>query len=202
MFQTLLPPLMSQATRIAKHDDDLAQDIISMAFMTYNNAQKRGKDLSIGELVNLMKYRASDLRNGNRLPVGNVSEKTTFDVYNTRNYYNGNVELLSLDFSSSDNECSEDALDGLGELTAATACGDCSANVLFEVGFESFLKRLTHRSRQVFMMRLAGYKRSEIIKSAHICSRTLAASLKRTGRMFIEYFDLPESYLKRYGIVC
>jgi len=202
MFQTMLPPLMSQATRIAKHDDDLTQNIISMAFMTYNNAQKRGKDLSIGELVNFMKYRARDLRKGERLPIGNISEKTTHDVYNIRNYFLGNVELLSMDYSSNDNECSEDALDGLGELTAATACRSCSDNVLFEVGFESFLKRLSPRLRQVFMMRLAGFNRSEIVKKAHICPRTLAASLKRAGRMFIDYFELPESYLKRYGIAC
>jgi len=202
MFQTLLPPLMSQATRIAKHDDDLTQNIISMAFMTYNNAQKRGKDLSIGELVNFMKYRAGDLKKGKRLPIGSVREKTKLDVYNIRNYFLGNVELLSMDYSSNDNEYSEDALDGLGELTAATACRDCSANVLFEVGFESFLRRLTPRSRQVFMLRLAGYNCSEIVKNAHICPRTLKASLKRTGRMFIGYFELPESYLTRYGIAC
>jgi len=200
MFQTMLPPLMSQATRIAKHDDDLVQNIITMAFLTYNSALSRGKNLSVGELVNFMKYRASDFKKGKRLPVGSVREKTTQDVYNTRNYFHGNVKLLSLDFSSKDNECSEDALDGLGELTAATACRDYSDNVLFEVGFESFIRRLTPRSRQVFMMRLAGYNRTEIVKSAHICPRTLAASLKRTGRRFITYFELPESYLKRYGI--
>jgi len=200
MFQTLLPPLMSQATRIAKHDDDLAQNIISMAFMTYNNAQKRGKDLSVGELVNFMKYRAGDLRKGKRLPVGSVREKTKLDVYNIRNYFHGHVKLLSLDFSTSDNECREDAIDGLGELTAATACRDYSDNVLFEVGFESFIQRLSPRSRQVFMMRLAGYNCSEIIRNVHICSHTLKASLNRTGRMFIDYFELPESYLTRYGI--
>jgi len=145
MFQTLLPPLMSQATRIAKHDDDLVQNIITMAFLTYNRALGRGKNLSIGELVNFMKYRASDFKKGKRLPVGSVREKTTQDVYNIRNYFHGNVKLLSLDFSSKDNECSEDAIDGLGELTAATACRDYSDNVLCEVGFERFLRRLTPR---------------------------------------------------------
>ena len=202
MFKTMLPPLMSQATRIAQHDDDLAQNIITMAFLTYNSALGRGKNLSIGELVNFMKYRASDFKKGKRLPVGSVREKTTQDVYNIRNYFHGNVKLLSLDFSTNDNECSEDAMDGLGELTAATACRCCSDNVLFEVGFESFIQRLSPRSRQVFMMRLAGYNCSEIIRTVHICSRTLAASLKRTGRMFIDYFELPESYLTRYGIGC
>jgi len=202
MFQSMLPPLMSQAIRIAKHDNDLTQNIISMAFMTYNSAQKRGKDLSIGELVNFMKYRAGDLKKGKRLPVGSVREKTTQDVYNIRNYFHGHVKLLSLDFSTSDNECCEDAVDGLGELTVATACRSCSDNVLFEVGFESFLRQLSPRSRQVFMLRLAGYNCSEIVKSAHICSHTLKASLKRTGRKFIDYFELPESYLKRYRITC
>lgn len=200
MFKSMLPPLMSQATRIAKQDDDLAQDILIMAYSTYNNALKRGKILSIGELVNLMKYRAGDLRKGTRLPVGNVSEKTTFDVYNIKNFFNGNVELLSLDFKSKDNECSEDSFDGRGALTAATACRDCSVNVLFEVGFENFLKQLTPQSRQVLMLRLAGYNCSEIVRKACISRSTLKTKLKNVGRKFVKYFALPDSYLKRYGV--
>ncbi|MCH7731066.1 MAG: hypothetical protein IIB44_00925 [Candidatus Marinimicrobia bacterium] len=154
MFQSMVPPLLAQANHIAKHDDDLAQDIISRAFLAYNNAQNRGKDLSIGELVNLMKYRASDVRSGKRLQYGSISKKTTGDVYNLRNYLNGDVELLSLDFSTIYNECSEDTFDGRGAPTAATVCRDYSANVLFEVGFESFLKKLTPRCRYVFSDRL------------------------------------------------
>lgn len=147
-------PLLAQANRIAKHDDDLAQDIISRVFLAYNNAQNRGKDLSIGELVNLMKYHASDVRSGKRLQYGSISIKTTGDVYNLRNYLNGDVELLSPDFSTIDNDCSEDTFDGCVAPTAATACRDYSANVLFEVGFESFLKKLTPRCRYVFSDRL------------------------------------------------
>ena len=39
MFQKLLPPLLAQATRIAKHDLDLAQVILAMAYCTYQGAQ-------------------------------------------------------------------------------------------------------------------------------------------------------------------
>ena len=88
---------MSRAKRIAKNDADLAQSIVAMAYKAYENAQKRGENLSVGELVNFMKYRASDLKRGNRLPFGNRSTQMFRDVYNPRNYLNGNIEVFSFD---------------------------------------------------------------------------------------------------------
>ena len=52
--------LMSQAQRIARGDDDIAQSIVALAHQAYKNASERGKTLSVGELVNVMKYRAGD----------------------------------------------------------------------------------------------------------------------------------------------
>jgi len=200
MFQNMVQPLLAQANRIAKHDDDLAQNIISLAFLTYNSALNRGKNLSIGELVILMKYRAGDLRCGKRLYFGNTSNKTTHDVYNPRNYYNGDVKLLSLDFSTNDNECSEDAFNGLGELTVATASRDCSANVLFEIGFAKFFRRLTSTNRRILRLRLLGFNCSEIGRKVGFRCETVQLRLKKIGRFFIKYFALPKCYLERYGL--
>jgi hypothetical protein len=200
MFQNMVQPLLAQANRIAKHDDDLAQNIISMAFLTYNSALNRGKSLSIAELVNLMKYRAGDLRSGKRLYFGNTSNKTTHDVYNPCNYYNGDVELLSLDFSTNDNECSEESSNGLGELTAATASRDCSNNVLFEIGFAEFFKQLTSTNRRILRLRLHGFNCSEIGRMVDFRGKTVQVRLKKIGRSFIEYFALPKCYLERYDL--
>lgn len=200
MFQNLVPPLLAQANRIARHDDDLAQDILSMAYCTYQNASKRGKNLSIGELVNLMKYRAGDIRSGKRLHFGNISNKTTEDVYNPRNYYNGYVTLLSIDFTIHEGEYEERSFDGQGELTIATATRDLSDSVLFEIGFERFFRRITPINRQILLLRLEGYNYSEITRLVDFCGETVPARLKKIGRFFIEYFALPRCYLDRYGL--
>ena len=64
--------LQKQADIIARGNPDLKQDILAMSFDSYQRALKRGKTLSPGELVNLMKYRAGGLRSGARLPFGNL----------------------------------------------------------------------------------------------------------------------------------
>jgi len=200
MFQNLLPPLLAQATRIAKHDPDLAQDILAMAFCTYQSALRIGKNLSVGELVNLMKYRAGDIRCGKRLHFGNISTKTTHDTYNPRNYYNGDVELLSLDFTTHAGDYEECTYEGRGQLTLATATRDLSDSVLFEIGFAKFFRQITPINRQILNLRLLGFNCSEIGQVVDFRCETVQVRLKKIGRFFIEFFALPKCYLARYGL--
>ena len=193
MFQTMAKPLMSQAKRIAQNDSDLAQSIISMAYKAYDNAQKRGKELSVGELVNFMKYRASDLKNGTRLPFGNQSTQMFRDVYNPRNYLNGNVELFSLDFKPDDKD-----RDYSGSIQ--TSRKDGSDIVLFQIGLERFYENMGPQAKVLFQMRLAGYTFKEIARLLHQPPNKIKNLLKEFGREFIRYFELPESYVRRYGL--
>ena len=125
--------LQQQANRIARGNPDLTQDILSMSYDSYQRAQERGKDLTIGELVNLMKYRAGSLRSGERLSFGNLSSKTTKDVFHKSNYFSGNVEILSLDYEE------ENPGDGRGMFNATIATQDFTDAVLFSIQFERFL---------------------------------------------------------------
>jgi len=67
MYQEMLPAIEKQAMRIAKGDKDIAQSVQAMVFCTYQRALERGKNLSIGEIVNLLKWRASEIKSGVRL---------------------------------------------------------------------------------------------------------------------------------------
>lgn len=200
MFQNMLPPLLVQADRIAKHDDDLTQNIIAMAYSTYESARGRGKNLTIGELVNVMKYRAGAIRSGKRLHFGNISNKTNHDVYNSRNFYNGDLKLLSLDFTMHDGEYEECSFDGQGQLTIATSTRDLSDSVLFEIGFTKFFRQITSTNRQILRLRLLGFNCSEIGRVFNFRGETVSVRLKKIGRSFIEYFALPTCYLNRYGL--
>jgi len=200
MFQNMVQPLLAQANRIARDDDDLKQDILSMAYCTYKSALIRGKDLSIGELVNVMKYRAGDLRCGNRLNFGSISKRTRQDVYNKRNYYNGDVKLFSIDFTMHHSEDKEQSFNRSRELTNATGRKDESDAVLFQIGFERFFQQLTPEDRQMLVLRLKGYNYSEIKRLVDFDVGRVQTHLKKIGRSFIEYFQLPECYLSRYGL--
>ena len=200
MHAAILEPLKTQAMRIAKHDQDLAQDILAMAYANYQSAASKGKELSVGELVNFMKYRCGELYHGERLPFGNRTQRSTGEVYRKSNYLNGDVELLSLDFVKDDGDDVEGNMDGHGFYTSMTATKDVSDSVLFEIGFCDFLKGLDKRTRKALLMRVAGYSYGDIAKRFRRSSSVIREQVKQAGRKFIEYFNLPSSYLHRYGL--
>ena len=138
MFSDFINPLQKQADIIARGNPDLKQDILAMSFDSYQRASQRGKDLSVGELVNLMKYRAGSLRSGERLSFGNRSTKTTNDVYHKANYFNGQVEILSLNYQNGEEEI-ESPADGRGMFNEFIATKEFTNEVLFRIGFEDFL---------------------------------------------------------------
>ena len=200
MHATILEPLKTQAMRIAKHDKDLAQDILSMAYANYQAAHSRGKELSVGELVNFMKHRCGELYHGHRLPFGNRKQRSTSEVYRKSNYLNGDVELLSLDFVKDDGDDVEGNMDGHGFYTFMTATRDVSDSVLFEIGFCDFLKGLDKHTRKALLMRVAGYSYAEIARRFKRSSCAIRKQVKQAGSKFIEYFELPPDYLARFGL--
>jgi len=191
----MLPAIQSKAMRIARGDNDIAQDIQAMAYSTYQRALDRGKDLSVGELVNVMKYRASDIRKGARPHFGNISTKTTNDVFNVRNYYNGDVEIVSLDLQQNESDDNDK-----GHYTALTASRNLSDNVLFDIGFDWFMKKLDPVNRKILQLRLENYKYSEIAAMIGLGIYSVRRRLQMIGMKFIEYFDLPHSYIETYGL--
>ena len=200
MSDQISEPLVAQAYRIARGNQDHAQDILAMAYCNRESASSRGKELSVGELVAFMKHRCGELRQGKRLPFGNRSGRSTGEVYRVSNYLNGNVELLSMNFTSPDGESKEDALDGHGQITAMIATRDICDNALFEVGMESFLAGFSEWVKRAFLLKVAGYSYKEIAKRLCRPPDSIRCRLRHAGREFIAYFELPTGYLVRYGL--
>ncbi len=171
-----------------------------MAYCNHLAASSRGKELSVGELVNFMKHRCGELRQGRRLPFGNKSGRSMGEVYRVSNYLNGNVELLSLNFARSDGESGEDSFDGQGQITAMVATRDMSEDALFEVGMEGFLAGFRDWVRCAFLLKVAGYTYKEIARRLCRSPDSVRCRLRQVGRKFIAYFELPPGYLVRYGL--
>jgi len=193
MFQTISKPVISQAYHIAKEDADVAGSIIAMAYQAYENAQKRGKTLSVGELVNFMKHRANDLKHGNRLHMGSVSKQISKDVYSPRNYLSGEVEVFSLELKEEDDD--KDYTESI-----LTSRDDWSDNVIFQIGMEGFLNTISKDSRKLITLRNAGYRYSEIAKIVKSPVHVIKSRLKEAAKAFIQYFELPNAYMVRYGL--
>ena len=193
MFSDFIQPLQKQADIIARGNQDLRQDILAMSFDSYQKAQMRGKELSIGELVNLMKYRAGGLRSGERLSFGNHSHKTTNDVYHKGNYFNGHVEVLSLNYQTSDDE-GEDPGDGKGMFNAMISTQDFTDAVLFQIGYADFLKRYSLINQQILQMRFEGYTLNEIAQATGLSIYSISRKLHDMEVDFLFYFQLPEEW--------
>ena len=187
--------LMSQARRIAQNDEDTAQSIVALAYQAYKNASEKGKVLSVGELVNVMKYRAGDIRSGVRHHYGSPRCKLKDDVYNTGAYLRGDTEVLSINFQSDDD--SEDR----GMMALKIAHRDFSNSQVFKIGLNQFLTRFDEKIREMFNLKQIGYTYKEIASKLKTSIKNVRDKLKEVGREFIQYFQLPETYLDRYGLI-
>ena len=191
MFSDFIQPLQKQADIIARGNQDLKQDILAMSFDSHQKAQMRGKELSIGELVNLMKYRAGGLRSGERLSFGNRSNKTTNDVFHKGNYFKGHVEVLSLDYGIRDEEIEQPG-DGRGMFTEMVSTRDFSDTVLFQIGYADFLKRYSLVNRQILQMRFEGYTLEEIAQTTGLSIHGISRKLHEMEVDFLLYFQMPD----------
>ncbi len=189
MSPEYLLSLQEQAKRISQGDKDLSQNLLAMSFTNFQNASAKGKELSIGELVNFMKNRSKEIRSGSRIPFGSVSGKTTDDVFHKKNYYSGSLEIMSLDYDDEDIPNFQVSIKDLGETIA------------FNLTFEAFLKTLHPVDRRILQMKLAGYKYREISEAIKVSYISTRDRLKYIGLDFVKYFELPEGCFMRYGLL-
>ncbi len=78
-----------------------------------------------------MKNRSKEIQSGSHIPFGSVSGKTTDDVFNKKNYYGGQVEIMSLDYDE------DDASNGIFNFRISTK--DLGETIAFNLTFEAFL---------------------------------------------------------------
>lgn len=200
MVASMLRPLMSQANRIAMGNLDLAQDLAGMAFSNHQQASERGRDLCIGELVVFMKHRGGELRSDRRKPLGSPRSKSADDVFRKKNYLNGDVEILSMDYQKDDSDDKKRRADESGEIAAVSATRDISDTVLFDLGMRQFIRRHSAKVREALMLRLRGFNYREIGEQVGLHPDSVRDKLKEVGQDFVEYFELPCGYLTRYGL--
>lgn len=184
-FQQMLPVLQSQTSRVFNGDKDGMQDALAMAFENYQNClANHARQLSIGECVKYIKYRASELKNGKRPHFGNLSNKRTNDIYYRGAYLNGEVERLSFDYSDGENE-----EDDRGTIHWATRVHSPEAEILFGIDFKKFLTLLNPLEQSLLSWCLDGYTVSEISRMVNIGYFRVRSILKKIGLRFSEYFQ-------------
>ena len=189
----MVSEVLSQADRISRGDDDLRQNILSFNYQNNNSALSRGKKLSIGEQVNFMKMRASELRSGMRYDFGHTRYKGSDDVYHPHRFYHGDVRVLHIDYEDESPE------NGKGEITMFTSVKNVEQQCLFNVDMEAFLKRLSRNERIVFVIRLCGYSYEHIADVVKLSPSTIKSWLTQIGLEFARWFEIPNP--ARFGLL-
>ena len=177
------PAVLSHARRIANGDPDIEQNILACNVQNYRSAQTKGKELSIGEQVLFMQYRAGEFRSGIRNEFGSKG-CTSRDVLNKRLYYQGKVEIHHIDHEVEHPE------NGKGAIAAMTSVKNHEANYIFQIDMESFLSSLPDQERMIFVMRIEGFNKTEIAKTLRCNANAVTKTLLRVGRKFAEVFEV------------
>ena len=185
----MLDSIYSQAKRISNGDPDLLQNILAFNHQNLQNAQLKGKCLSIGEQVNFMKHRASELRSGARLPIGHGRHKGKDDVYHPWPYLHGKVKIHHFDYQDS-SEHEEFIYDGKGELAFTTSIKHLEDECLFEIDFKQFTSMLMPIERKIFLSRLEGYSISEIADEIDLTASSVRSYLADIGVAYRSWFEL------------
>ena len=185
-FDQMLPVLQSQASRIFNGNKDKMQDVLAMAYLNFNSClTRKRRQLSIGELTNFIKYRATELNNGKRPHFGNVSAKRTNDVYFKLAYLNSDVERLSFDFSD---ETSEEGDQGF--LAFQTRIPSKEDDILFNIDFVKFCKRLDKIDKAILEWSICGLNPAEISQMLQLKYSYIRTRLKIIRNEYCSFFQL------------
>jgi len=161
------------------------QDTLGMAYLNYTSClNRKNRQLSIGELTNFIKYRATELNNGTRPHFGNKSNKRTNDVYFKLAYLDGQVERLSFDYEDGDIDEGDH-----GSLSYQTRVPSCENNILFNIDFTKFRKRLNSIERELLDWLVVGYNPTEISRVMLLDYNDVKERLKQIGIKFAEFFQ-------------
>jgi hypothetical protein len=183
-FEEMLPTLTSQTSRIFNGDEDFMQDSLAMASRNFqSHLERKGRELSIGECVNFIKYRASELKNGKRPHFGNISEKSTEDVYHRLLYLTGQVEIASFDYEDEANKEGDSSIEFLTRIPSG------EDEILFKIDLARFLSGLSILERELLRNLMQGFNCREIADEARLKYEVVRKRLREIGRRFCEYFQ-------------
>lgn len=184
-FNQMLPALQSQASRIFNGDKDRMQDALAMAYLNYSSClARKNRQLSIGESINFIKYRAKELINGTRPHFGNITTRRTNDVYFKQSYLDGKVERFSFDYVDDENKEGDQ-----GSLAYQARVPSNENDILFNIDFAKFHSQLNRVEQELLDWLVAGYNPKEISRVMQLKYYDVRSRLKQIGLKYGEFFQ-------------
>ena len=169
-FQSYSNTLYAAASRMLykrnPQYDDKVQDLVILAYEEFKRKADQGTTMSLPLLIHFMKLRKPEVQ----IEMRGYSRTHKKDVFNKRNYYEGKLELYSID----------NPLKSESEETFAESIKDennLEEEIFFQLEFQQKLASLHTNEQTILQMKMNGYNNQEIAQMMSIESDTVKHAL-------------------------
>ncbi|MGB2867710.1 MAG: ECF-type sigma factor [Bacteroidota bacterium] len=139
--------------------EDKVQDLVLLAYEEFLRKADRGTIMDLPLLIHFMKLRRPEVQ----LEMRGLSRTSKTDVFNKRNYYEGKLQVYSID--NFDATYFRDVTNPEEELVS-------------HIDFEEQLSSLMEHEQTIVLMKLTGYDENEIAQALSVQSQTVTNALK------------------------
>lgn len=162
--------------------EDKVQDLIILAYEEFIKKANEGKIMDLPLVIYYMKLRKKEVQ----IEMRGCSRTNKTDVFNKRNYYEGKLELHSIDNT---------VFNGEGDTYADIIQDESSLEdyLHYKIDLDARLSKLSEKERIVFMMKNEGYNDKEI---AHAVSASIESVNKFFNKLELQFLNKPQHQLE------
>ena len=155
--------------------EDKVQDLVILAYEEFSKKAEQGTIMSLPLLIHFMKLRKPEVQ----LEMRGDSRTPKKDVFNKRNYYEGKLELYSID-NPLNLESSETFAESIKDEN------NLEEEISFRLEYQERLASLHTNEQTILQMKMNGYQDHEIAQVMCIQSNTVKIALQNIAPKMIE----------------
>ncbi len=178
-FQSYSNTLYAAASRMLDKRnpqyEDKVQDLVILAYEEFKRKADQGTIMSLPLLIHFMKLRKPEVQ----LEMRGDSRTPKKDVFNKRNYYEGKLELYSID-----NPLNIESSDTFAESIKDEQ--NLEEEISFHLEYQERLASLHTNEQAILQMKMNGYQDYEIARIMCIQSSTVRSTIQNISSKMME----------------
>ncbi len=148
--------------------DDKVQDLVILAYEEFIRKGNEGNIMDLPLVIYYMNLRKKEVQ----LEMRGYSRTNKKDVFNKRNYYEGKLEVYSIN-----NPVFEDVGDTYGDIMQGD--DDIEGSLIHEIDLKTAMSNLMSKEKTVLEMKINGFSEEEIAQSLALEFHTIKNTLIR-----------------------
>jgi DNA-directed RNA polymerase specialized sigma24 family protein len=153
--------------------EDKVQDLIVLAYEEFIRKANEGKIMDLPLVIHFMKLRKTEVQ----IEMRGYSRTNKTDVFNKRNFYQGKIEVYSID-----NPIFDEENDSYADIISDD--NDFESEISFKIDFQNKFFQLSEIEKTILDMKFNGYDDDEISEYLSIRVQTVKNTLSRLSSKF------------------